>query len=94
MQASILAFTMNALGRNLPGAFLAAVTIASAVGFSVWLAHREHVDEHDWISAIVMTFAITFLFGKEAFCNYYYPLAALLFARALVAPIEPAGRTS
>ncbi|MBW2294160.1 MAG: DUF2029 domain-containing protein [Deltaproteobacteria bacterium] len=91
---SIPAFIINALGRELPGAFLAAVTVASAIGFSAWLARKEHVDEHDWLSAIVMTFAITFLFGKQAFCNYYYLLAALLFARALVAPIEPAGRTS
>ncbi len=91
---SIPAFIIYALGRDLPEAFLAAVTVANAVGFSVWLARREHADEHDWLSAIVMTFAISFLFGKQAFCNYYYLLAALLFARALVAPIDPAGRTT
>jgi hypothetical protein len=90
---SIPAFVINFLGRGLPEVALAAATAAAAIGFAIWLARRENLDEQDWLSAIVMTFAIAFLFGKQAFCNYYYLLAALLFARALVAPIEPAGRT-
>lgn len=91
---SIPAFVVNALGEGLPELLLAVVTVASAIGFAVWLARREHVDEHDWLSAIVLTFAVAFLFGKQAFCNYYYLLAALLFARATLAPIELSGRRS
>lgn len=80
---SIAALVVNATGESLPETVLAGVVLASAIGFAVWLAGVKRVGQHDWLTAIVMTFGSVFLFGKQAFCNYYYLLAALFFARAL-----------
>ncbi len=89
---SIPALVVNLFQEGLPETTLALVTGLGAMGSSLWLARRHDVDEHDFLSAVLMSFAVAFLFGKQAFCNYYYLLAALYLTRACLAPRHAVGK--
>lgn len=79
---SLLAFSDNALKVVLPTEFYFAATAA----FGFWSVHRFYrlpqKEISDWtvqLSYAIAVFAVTFLLGRQAFCNYYYVVAYLVF---------------
>ena len=63
-------------GFRTPEPVMAAISLTTLVVLSLWLARTEF---RIWrlCGAMIMQYGVTFLFGKWAFCNYYYLLAFL-----------------
>jgi len=78
--AALLAY---GLGRDMPGPFLLAATVSGLACWAGWLWRRVEPDDADWVAAAAFGFALAVLFGKQAGCNYYYLLAALLLTHMI-----------
>ena len=84
---SLLAFVFDA---DMPGWFLLSATVAGIAVWALWLGRHADPDDADWVSAAALGFALAVLFGKQAGCNYYYLLAALLLVRMVLTAMREA----
>jgi hypothetical protein len=72
---SLVAWTKNAANIDLPSWLLGGVVLATVAGLCVWLARRRDPALSDWTAIVALAYGVMFLFGKQAFCNYYYLVA-------------------
>jgi hypothetical protein len=77
---------------QIPGWVSALVYLGCIIASICWIARRtRHNQLQTFTAALVVTYGATFLFGKQAFCNYYYLLSffVLLNVFARQAPVVP-----
>jgi hypothetical protein len=75
------------LGWSLSGSVSAMIYLVVLGGASVFLWKRSRDSFQAlraWSAAVVMVYGVIFLFGKQAFCNYYYLLAYFVLVNAVV----------
>lgn len=77
---SLVAHLKNTLDITLPGGMLLAVYLSVVAGGCWWLAKRTDGDLAPWAGILATAMGTIFLFGKQAFCNYYYVVAFLVLA--------------
>lgn len=79
---SLPALFLNSFGIQLEGMVTLIAAMAGLIFALLYL--RKKSGEQGLTRALVIFFAITFLFGKQAFCNYYYFLAFLILTQLMV----------
>ncbi len=77
---SLVAHLQNTFDITLPGGLLLAVYLSAVAGGCWWLAKRKQADLAQWAGMLATVMGTIFLFGKQAFCNYYFVVAFLVLA--------------
>ncbi len=68
---------------------------ASAFTLSAWFVYRRgELDLSHWVGALLATLSTVFLFGKLAFCNYYFSLTFLVLLYVTLSIRRPAARST
>ncbi|GAT33134.1 hypothetical protein TSACC_21543 [Terrimicrobium sacchariphilum] len=83
---SIVALCKRTLGFWLPGLLLLAIYIAILSAGALYLLVKRSCTLWDWAFTLVAIHSVMFLFGKQAFCNYYYMLAVFVMIMVALRP--------
>ncbi|MBF0423451.1 MAG: glycosyltransferase family 39 protein [Magnetococcales bacterium] len=83
---SWIAYILVATQLETPGSQILVIYVLLAGITSLWFITLRHVTLWHWSLASILIYATLFLFGKQAFCNYYHFLAffillAIVFAQ-------------
>jgi hypothetical protein len=68
---SLVALAANEAGWKLPGAVLSLMYLAIVALAVAWLSRLREPQPAHWAGACAVAYGAMFLFGKQAFCNYY-----------------------
>jgi hypothetical protein len=80
---SLVAWSQNVLGLTLPQGLAMGVALAIAGGLTWRLSRSEDPTLADWAGVTAVAYAVVFLLGKQAFCNYYFLVAFFVLLHAL-----------
>ncbi len=64
----------------LPGGLLLAVYLTVVASGCWWLSKRKEANLAEWTGILATAMGTIFLFGKQAFCNYYFVVAFFVLA--------------
>ncbi|MBF0108942.1 MAG: glycosyltransferase family 39 protein [Magnetococcales bacterium] len=83
---SWIAYLLSFSGMEIGGGIILTIYFLIAGAVTLWLIVHDRLTLFHWALAAILIFGGLFLFGKQAFCNYYHFLAffillALLFAQ-------------
>jgi hypothetical protein len=53
--------------------------LVTLAGLVIYLLKKKSLQAVDYSATLVVMFSVVFLFGKQAFCNYYFLLTAMLW---------------
>jgi hypothetical protein len=73
-----VAYSMKSHQFTPPGWMMTVVYLGTCAALASWFAGDDELAVHKLTFALVIQYGMTFLFGKQAFCNYYYLLAFLV----------------
>lgn len=79
------AYVLASTGFETLGSMVGELYLVSAVAVTFWFISRPKATLFHWAWALFLIYGVVFLFGKQAFCNYYYFLSffivlAILFS--------------
>jgi hypothetical protein len=85
---SLTAYFSNAMSWNLPSVAIAILYAATGLGSLIWLARQPHPHTRSLLGIAAVVYAVAFLFGRLAFCNYYYFVAFLAWCFVLLSAAD------
>jgi hypothetical protein len=80
---SLVAWSHNVLGLDFPQGLAVALGLSLAAGLTWRLMRSPEPTLADWAGASAVAYAVVFLLGKQAFCNYYFLVAFFVLLHAL-----------
>lgn len=88
---TLVALLAREAGVTWPGALSALLYVATLVALGVGLRRRQDgLRPERLLTALGLLYGVVFLFGKQAFANYWAFAALLVLAGRAVAPVAPA----
>ena len=88
---TVIAGIRQNMGWLFPASWSAIIYIVALGGSSLFLWKNIVTSKQallPWSIALVLIYGVTFLFGKQAFCNYYYLLAYFVLIHMIVASAQ------
>jgi len=79
-----VAYIYKFYGVYLKGSLTGSIYIITLASYCLYLFIRKNIQINDLIVSIISMYSVVFLFGKQAFCNYYYLLSLFIFLYMMI----------